>query len=428
MNSVAQCSAYEFRCLRDRVESLEYQNASLQTCLEELEIFNAEHFLTLVHKMRFDAIRTRHQSNFEATFSQVVSQQSITNAIAECLRDAAVCAVRSPCSLESQSTKNADAKVFSTKETKEPKPIILAPGEGDSAIYVLGGNDDNKTLNSCERFNPLAHAWEDLPPMKQARSAPAAAILDGLIYVIGGNHCGQTLSHVERFDPAKGVWEAVSPMLRGRSACAAGALNGKLYVCGGWSGKQALNSCERFDPKIGAWEHVVSMAYRREWPVMTVDDDQLYLCGGQDGSEDVNVVECFDPHKMVWETLEMKLKCRRNAAVAVVSSQLYLCGGHGHDGKNVLNLVEKFVPARGEWEETIPMQTHRRNAMSVAVSGRIYVCGGRGSRGNQNQGGGHALRTAERFDTISGVWETIPPMSQRRYRSAAVVIQKPKNS
>jgi len=427
MNPAAHCSAHEFRCLRDRVESLEYQSASLQICLQET--FNLEHFLTMVHKMRFDTIRSRHPCRFEATFGDVVSKQSVASTIADCLRDAAVCAVRSPC-LSSQSADEklgtADEKAACSIDAKEPKPVILAPGEGDSAIYVLGGNDDNKTLNSCERFNPLAHAWEAMPPMKQARSAPAAAVVNGVIYVCGGNHCGQTLNHVEKFDPKKGVWEVVSPMIRSRSACAAGELNGKLYICGGWNGKQALSTCERFDPKTGCWEHVMSMAQRREWPVMTVDDGQLYVCGGQDGSEDVNIVECYDPKTSVWETLPMKLLFRRNATVAPRCGQLYMCGGHEDGGRQVLNRVDRYSPQNSQWEPMTPMQTHRRNAMSVVVAGRIYVCGGRGSRGNQTHGGGHALRTAERFDPIACTWDTIPPMVARRYRSAAVVISKQK--
>jgi len=156
--------------------------------------------------------------------------------------------------------------------------------------------------------------------------------------------------------------------------------------------------------------------------VLTLDQEQLYLCGGQDGSEDLSSVECYDPRLEAWETLQMKVQCRRNAAVGVVQGQLYLCGGHGHDGRHVLNNVERFDPASASWEALAPMQTHRRNAMAMVLAGRIYVCGGRGSRGNHNHGGGHALRTAERYDPDTNTWEALPPMGLRRYRSAYVVL------
>lgn len=441
--------------LRDRVDSLEHENASLRDALEDSGVLNfGPAFWASVHRRRFAAARRRDPSFSEVIFSDLLLDKSLASAIADYEDSSAVLAARAPrqdaaphaadadkdAPAESAAAVTAasagdrpppglDLEVDGTKPveqrlaTSQSNPSSLLPGEANMTIYIFGGNDDNKTLNSCERFNPATNAWEPLASMKQARSAAAAALVQDRVYVCGGNHCGQTLNNVERYDFKTGTWETVPNMLKSRSAAAAAELLGKLYLCGGWSGKQAMATVERFDPQKNQWENVAPMAHRREWPVVTADAGQLYLCGGQDGSEDVSAVECFDPTTGVWETLAMKVQCRRNAAIAVVNSQLYLCGGHGEDGRHVLNTVERFNPVTAMWEALAPMQTHRRNSMAMVLAGRIYVCGGRGSRGHHNHGGGHALRTAERFDPTTGTWEPIPPMASRRYRSAAIVWQ-----
>lgn len=434
------------RRLGERVDSLEHENASLRDALEDCRVLNfGPAFWASVHRRRFAAVRRRGLYSSEVSFPDLLLHRSLVSAIADCAGSPAVFAARAPgrdavpdaaATAESaaqgtvqNAVEGADQSIGVEAQPLEQRPATnqvtqspLLPGEADVNIYIFGGNDDAKTLNTCERFDPATNAWEPLPPMKQARSAAAATVVQDRIYVCGGNNAGQTLSHVESYSIVTGTWETMPPMLKSRSAAAAADLLGKLYLVGGWSGKQAMATVERFDPQKRAWELVAPMAHRREWPVVTVDAGQLYLCGGQDGSEDLGTVECFDPGTGVWEILAMKVQCRRNASVAVVNSQLYLCGGHGDDGRHVLNSVERFNPVTAMWEALAPMQTHRRNGMAMVLAGRIYVCGGRGSRGHHNHGGGHALRTAERFDPNSGTWEVIPPMASRRYRSASVVL------
>mmetsp|Transcript_12890 Transcript_12890/g.40496 ORF Transcript_12890/g.40496 Transcript_12890/m.40496 type:complete len:434 (-) Transcript_12890:196-1497(-) len=413
-----------------RIDALERENAVLQDHLERSGMLTKESLSACVHRECFAVTRRAHPCTLEATLADVLANEALAAAIAQCAGMPEVRKLCMPrCSTEHGRPEAAGRAAAAKRqgETSNTAPEVKQPplkfgDQGLAMIYIFGGNDDAKTLNSCERFNPVANTWESLPPITQARSAAAAAVVGDRIYVCGGNHCGQTLSHVEAFDVVNHVWHPVAPLFKSRSAAGAAELQGRLYVCGGWSGKQALASCERLDPATGQWEALAQMGHRREWPMVTADNDQLYLCGGQDGSEDVSVVELYDPIAQAWETLAMSLQCRRNAAIVVVSGLLYLCGGHGHDGRHVLNAVERFDPARCEWETLAPMQTHRRNAMATMVAGRIYVCGGRGSRGNHNHGGGHALRTAERFDPNTGTWEAVTPMASRRYRAAAVTV------
>mmetsp|Transcript_122758 Transcript_122758/g.358313 ORF Transcript_122758/g.358313 Transcript_122758/m.358313 type:complete len:434 (-) Transcript_122758:29-1330(-) len=414
--------------LTSRIESLEYENAVLLDHLENFGVLKKESLSAHVHRLRFEAQRRASPEAGRVGLADVARSQVLAAGIADFAGTQEVlalcqCAAEAPelslplCATAAKSSGDAAAG-----DPEVRQPPILEDDEGLAMVYIFGGNDDAKTLNTCERFNPVTSVWDPLPPMRQARSAAAAAVLLNRVYVCGGNHCGQTLNHVEAYDPARECWQNMCPLLRSRSAAGAAELFGLLYVCGGWSGKQALASVERYNPCTGTWECVAQMQHRREWPMVTVDAGNLYLCGGQDGSEDVKAVELYDPKKQVWEILQMSLQCRRNAAVTVVNGSLYLCGGHGHDGRHVLNAAERFDPTQGVWEALTPMQTHRRNAMAAMVAGRIYICGGRGSRGNHFQGGGHALRTVERFDPNTGTWEAVPPMTTRRYRAAVAAL------
>jgi N-acetylneuraminic acid mutarotase len=48
--------------------------------------------------------------------------------------------------------------------------------------------------------------------MSTARSAQAAAAVDGKLYVMGGYDGQNRLSSVERYDPAKNEWVAMASM------------------------------------------------------------------------------------------------------------------------------------------------------------------------------------------------------------------------
>ena len=90
----------------------------------------------------------------------------------------------------------------------------------DGKLYAVGGgNDDDGTLSSVERYDPATNAWEAVAPTASARQAAAVAVLDGKLYAVGGRGpLGLTgrLSSVERYDPAAGAWEAVAPMAEAR--------------------------------------------------------------------------------------------------------------------------------------------------------------------------------------------------------------------
>lgn len=58
------------------------------------------------------------------------------------------------------------------------------------------------------------------------------AALDHYIYVIGGYDGVRQLNSVERYDPDKNVWEFKGSISIARSALSVSAINNKLYAMG----------------------------------------------------------------------------------------------------------------------------------------------------------------------------------------------------
>jgi len=68
---------------------------------------------------------------------------------------------------------------------------MLTPRYGHAAvsfekcIYVFGGENTLKKLNSVEKYNPAINKWLKVSNMSIARSNLAACIMNGKIYFAG---------------------------------------------------------------------------------------------------------------------------------------------------------------------------------------------------------------------------------------------------
>lgn len=105
------------------------------------------------------------------------------------------------------------------------------------AIYTVGGRNSQQCLATAERFMIDDNRWEELPPMKQVRTAVAAGALDGKLYAVGGEcetrfsrEGTQYLTSVEHYDPIHNMWRGVAEMKHPRSFTAVCTLNGKCEV------------------------------------------------------------------------------------------------------------------------------------------------------------------------------------------------------
>lgn len=68
-----------------------------------------------------------------------------------------------------------------------------------SRIYVVGGRNGLRTLNSVDSYNPATNEWESIPPMCSYRHGVGVAEMSGPMYAVGGHDGWSYLSSVERY-------------------------------------------------------------------------------------------------------------------------------------------------------------------------------------------------------------------------------------
>ena len=110
--------------------------------------------------------------------------------------------------------------------------VVLPSG----TVLVMGGEDDENYLSSCERWDGIVgHSWTSMASMETLRSKAAAVTMpDGKVMVTGGlGSTFDTFATVELYDPASNTWQAGVPMPQARDGHAAFLYAGNVYVLGG---------------------------------------------------------------------------------------------------------------------------------------------------------------------------------------------------
>lgn len=103
-----------------------------------------------------------------------------------------------------------------------------------------------------EAYAPVSDCWFDLPSMPVKRSAMALAVVDDLLYVTGGTDGQKVIDSVQRYfllcmyyfnfskqsfryDPRRHCWETdLPPMLSTRAYHGLVGYNGTVLALGGW--------------------------------------------------------------------------------------------------------------------------------------------------------------------------------------------------
>ena len=106
-------------------------------------------------------------------------------------------------------------------------------------LYVIGGRNKLRCLNTVERYCPDLGHWEMLPAMLDVRTAVGVASLGGKLYAVGGEcecrlHRERTmyLNTVECYDPISNEWTYAASMQCSRSFAAVVSLEGVYDVVG----------------------------------------------------------------------------------------------------------------------------------------------------------------------------------------------------
>lgn len=182
----------------------------------------------------------------------------------------------------------------------------------DSVLYAVGGHDGWSFLNSVERFDLDSKTWNYVASMSNARSTLGVSVIGNILYAVGGRDANVCLNSVEQFNPLTNKWTQCAPMYKKRGAVAVTSLNGFIYAIGGHEATSTLANSnryecgERYDPKIDQWTIINTISRPREAIAATsLGHNSIFIAGGYDGHKYLSECEKYDPFKNEWAKVQI---------------------------------------------------------------------------------------------------------------------------
>nr|XP_022915944.1 actin-binding protein IPP [Onthophagus taurus]XP_022915945.1 actin-binding protein IPP [Onthophagus taurus] len=295
-------------------------------------------------------------------------------------------------------------------------------------IYVIGGNKrelawhrgTESSYVSVVKFNTFTKEWTTAPDLIVNRIVPGVATLNGKIYVVGGEQESTSLNSCECYEPDEPCWKSVASMIVPRCEFGLCALNGYLYALGGWVGSDIGGCIERYDSRIDEWKHVGVMPEPRFSMGVVTYAGLIYMVGGCTHSRrHLTDLLSFNPLTGEWKSLPHMTVARSQMGVAVIDDYLYVIGG---DNKNsILDSVERYSFKQNKWSKVPSMMVARSRPAVVVVDKLLYVIGGSQTTDDFYRAQ-FTLDSVECYDTVSYRWTSCPALPESRAESGAVVI------
>ncbi|GAB4271545.1 MAG: hypothetical protein Kow0080_17070 [Candidatus Promineifilaceae bacterium] len=185
--------------------------------------------------------------------------------------------------------------------TPLPQPITggLALSDG-SFLYYIGGQSENRVLDTTYLYDPGADSWRPLTPLPTPRAFAAGSVIANKLYVVGGENEDGTLDVCEFYDPVAEIWQSCTPMLQPRTKASAAVVVNKLYVIGGnVSSDSTLTYSEIYDPNTDTWQvlNMPDFPDKRPWqqPGTANVETRIYILGGRRGDQLLNTHYIYTP-------------------------------------------------------------------------------------------------------------------------------------
>jgi kelch-like protein 10 len=239
-------------------------------------------------------------------------------------------------------------------------------------IYVIGGSDGRRCLNSCLCFNAVSKTWREVSPMLVCRCYVSTAALGELVYALGGYDGLRRQKKAERYDHQKNQWTPIAPMNIRRSDASATTLNGNIYIIGGYNGEEWLNSAEVYNPELNQWTLIPDMNIRRSGVSCVAYHGHVYAIGGFDGISRMRSVERYSPTTETWTTVPDMQHQRSNFRAEVIEDYIFVMGGF--DGSTAINSVECYDGTSNKWFKVTAMNMCRSGMSSCIIMGLPNVC------------------------------------------------------
>lgn len=129
-------------------------------------------------------------------------------------------------------------------------------------IFIPGGTTENGSVTDVfESYNPDLDAWIKKKPLPIGLSDYAITVYEGQIFILGGWDGERYLDSAYRYDPSVNEWFEEIPMKYSRAGASAGVLSGDICVTGGTDANGMVKTMECFDPnrtdKNKSWQTTI---------------------------------------------------------------------------------------------------------------------------------------------------------------------------
>jgi hypothetical protein len=287
----------------------------------------------------------------------------------------------------------------------------------NGTVLVAGGDGASGPLSSVELYAPATGTWNSINPMNTARAAHTATLLpNGDVLVTGGAggslNALSVLSSAEIYNPGTGQWTPAQPMRTARVAHTATLLNnGKVLVVGGESSipnlrpGQSIPSAELYDPATGNWTFTGAPHIPRGFGhTATLLPDGMVLVVGGDRNEDespTDTAEIYDPTSGVWTMTGSMSDARQSpTATLLPNGTVLIAGGNGTGG--LLSSADIYDPVAGVCTPTVPLDTSLEwQTATLLGNGLVLIAGGCG-----NGSDSPAIAGAELYDYLDYSFST----------------------
>lgn len=113
-------------------------------------------------------------------------------------------------------------------------------------LYVFGGHDQIRCLNSCEMYNIEDDKWTMIPSMHEPKRGCGAAVHEETnnIFIVGGTNGTQSLKSVEIFNVDTQKWTRGPELNIARANVSIAFIGNNLFAVGGFDGKSFLRTIE----------------------------------------------------------------------------------------------------------------------------------------------------------------------------------------
>lgn len=291
-----------------------------------------------------------------------------------------------------------------------PRKLLPFVTLEDGRVLAAGGHDGQRTLTSCEVFEPETGLWSLTGAMHKARRNHAAVrLLDGRVLVLGGTQvvAPGALADAEVYVPTVGAWTQVAPMAEARNDPAAVLLpDGRVLVAGGTDAdRRPLRSAELFDPVTNTWSPAMPPGFVRGGAgsaVMLATGKALFVSGLQ--------AELYDGATGRWEKAGFAGGAagthRQGHTVTLLPDGRVLVVGGGT--ARASSTAEVYDALTGQWTlVAAPSVPREHHAAVVTPEGQVLVLGGEHFTSG-------ALASVERFDPMTGHWVSAPTLTEPR--------------